>query len=206
MSLRYALLALIRVGPLSGYQLQKEFSLSVGHVWHARDSQIYPELRRMEKDGLIEGEEQLRGKRGTRRIYHITPQGEEDFLDWMGEPLDYQRIREPAYLRAAYLESATPEQARTFFTAHITEWERELAQWQTELSHIEHRSNPMLRRRLELSPEEEHEKIVAYKRFAYEGLIERALGEIAWAKRGLALVEELDGPSENQSQSAAITS
>ena len=34
MSLRYALLALLRVGPL-GYDLQKQFSLSVGHVWHA---------------------------------------------------------------------------------------------------------------------------------------------------------------------------
>jgi PadR family transcriptional regulator AphA len=56
MSLRYALLALLRVGPLSGYDLQKQFSLSVGHVWHAPDSQIYPELRKMEAAGLVEGE------------------------------------------------------------------------------------------------------------------------------------------------------
>src|SRR5699024_6991409 len=75
MSLKYALLALIRIGPMSGYDLQKQFSLSVGHVWHARDSQIYPELRRMETNGLIEGEEQKRGERGTRRIYHITRAG-----------------------------------------------------------------------------------------------------------------------------------
>ena len=64
MSLRYALLALLRVGPLSGYDLQKQFSLSVGHVWHAPDSQIYPELRKMETEGLIEGEDQPRGQRG----------------------------------------------------------------------------------------------------------------------------------------------
>ena len=42
MSLRYALLAILRVGPLSGYDLQKQFTQSVGHVWHAPDSQIYP--------------------------------------------------------------------------------------------------------------------------------------------------------------------
>ena len=65
MSLRYALLALLRVGPQSGYDLQKQFSLSVGHVWHAPDSQIYPELRKMESEGLVEGEDQLRGERGS---------------------------------------------------------------------------------------------------------------------------------------------
>lgn len=203
MSLKYALLALIRIGPMSGYDLQKQFSLSVGHVWHARDSQIYPELRRMETNGLIEGEEQKRGKKGMRRIYHITKSGEEDFQSWMGQPLDYQRVREPAYLRAAYLESATPQQARAFLTGHIKEWESELAQWRAELSRINHLSNPMLQRRLRLTPESEHERLVAYKRFAYEGLVERAIGEIAWAKRGLELVDELHGASEDLTEHAA---
>ncbi len=193
MSLKYALLALIRIGPMSGYDLQKQFSLSVGHVWHARDSQIYPELRKMEKNGLIEGEEQKRGERGTRRIYHITDTGTADFQSWMGAPIEYQRVREPAYLRAAYLESATPEEARAFLTGHIKEWEAELAQWEAELSRIVHLSNPILQRRLSLTPESEHGRIIAYKRFAYEGLVERAKGEIAWAKRGLDLVDELYG-------------
>ena len=104
MSLRYALLALLRVGPQSGYDLQKQFSLSVGHVWHAPDSQIYPELRKMESEGLIEGEDQLRGERGTRRLYHMTSAGDEALLSWMESPLDYQRVRDPAHLRASYLE------------------------------------------------------------------------------------------------------
>ena len=86
MSLRYALLAILRVGPLSGYDLQKQFSQSVGHVWHAPDSQIYPELRKMETDGLVEGEEQPRGERGTRRLYHVTDAGNQAFLAWMRSP------------------------------------------------------------------------------------------------------------------------
>ena len=79
MSLRYALLALLRVGPMSGYDLQKQFSQSVGHVWYAPDSQIYPELRRMEADGLVEAEEQPRGERATRRLYHATDAGDRKF-------------------------------------------------------------------------------------------------------------------------------
>jgi len=195
MSLRYALLAILRVGPQSGYDLQKQFSLSVGHVWHAPDSQIYPELRKMASEGLVEAEEQARGERGLRRLYHVTPAGEQAFRDWMNGPLDYQRFRDPAHLRAAYLESAEPDAARTFLRAHIAHWEGELAQFEGELGHIDALSNPMLVRRLEVTPESERERTIEYKRFTYEGLAERARGEIAWARRGLALVDRLDHPA-----------
>jgi len=193
MSLRYALLALLRVGPLSGYDLQKQFAQSVGHVWHAPDSQIYPELRKMVQEGLIEAEEQTRGERGIRRVYHVPPAGERDFLDWMEAPLDYQRVRDPAHLRAAYLEATTPESARRFFERHIAEWEGELQQWEDELVRIETVSNAMLIRRLAVTPEAERERTIAFKHFAYEGLVERARGEIAWGRRGLELLDRLDG-------------
>ncbi|GAA1996255.1 PadR family transcriptional regulator [Microbacterium ulmi] len=192
MSLRYALLAILRVGPLSGYDLQKQFSQSVGHVWHAPDSQIYPELRKMEAAGLVEGEEQARGERGTRRVYHVTDAGDRAYLEWMQSPLDYQRVRDPAHLRAAYLENTTPDAARAFLRAHIAEWEGELEQWEGELVRIDALGNPMLVRRLAVTPEEDRERTIAYKRFAYEGLVERARGEIAWARRGLALVDRLN--------------
>ncbi|MCR2783246.1 MULTISPECIES: PadR family transcriptional regulator [unclassified Microbacterium] len=194
MSLRYALLALVRVGPQSGYDLQKQFSVSVGHLWHAPDSQIYPELRKMEGEGLILGEEQARGERGMRRMYHVTPAGDQAFLDWMASPPEYQRVRDPAHLRAAYLESATPDQARAFLRAHIAQWEGELEQWEGEIRRIDAVDNPMLRRRLAVTAEADRERTIAYKRFAYEGLVERALGEIQWARHGLDLVEHLEPP------------
>jgi PadR family transcriptional regulator, regulatory protein AphA len=200
MSLRYALLALLRVGPLSGYDLQKQFSLSVGHVWHAPDSQIYPELRKMEAEHLIEGEEQPRGQRATRRVYHVTDAGDQAFLTWMHTPLEYARVRDPAHLRAAYLEAATPDAAREYFRSHITQWERELAQWEGELLRIAEITNPMLVRRLAVTEPADRERTIAFKRLTYEGLVERARGEIAWARRGLRLIDELEASDEARSE------
>ncbi|UOQ57405.1 PadR family transcriptional regulator [Leucobacter allii] len=194
MSLRHALLALLRVGPLSGYDLQKQFSQSVGHVWHAADSQIYPELRKMALEGLVTVEEQTRGERGMRKVYHVTEDGERAFTDWLDSAPEYQRIRDAAHLRAAYLESADPEAARAFLRAHIAHWEHELSCWEGELSHIEAIDNPMLVRRLAVTSEQDRERTIAYKRFAYDGLADRARGEIAWAERGLRLIDELEGP------------
>jgi PadR family transcriptional regulator, regulatory protein AphA len=192
MSLRHALLALLRVSPLTGYDLQKQFSVSVGHVWHAPDSQIYPELRKMEAQGLIEGEVLPWGTKGKKRQYRVTAEGDRFFLDWMNEPLVYARVRDPAHLRAAYLESATPAAARDFFQRHIAHHTEQMGYWEEELEAIDTVSNPMLRQRLSVTPPAERRKTVAFKRFTYEGLIEQAKGEIAWAKRGLRLLDELD--------------
>lgn len=185
-------MALLRVGPMSGYELQKQFAQSVGHVWYAPDSQIYPELHRMEKAGLIEAEEQPRGERAKRRLYHVTEAGDAAFLLWMRSPLDYQRVKDPAHLRSAYLEAVSPSDARAFFTRHIAVWEDELRQWQIELDRIESREHPMLERRLAVTPESERERTIAFKKHAYEGLVDRAAVEIAWGKRGLELIDRLD--------------
>jgi hypothetical protein len=66
-----------------------------------------------------------------------------------------------------------------------------LEQWQGELRHIEALTNPMLVRRLAVTAEADKARTIAYKRLTYEGLVEHALSEIAWARRGLELVDEL---------------
>lgn len=193
MSLRSALLVLLRIAPMSGYELQKQFSHSVGYVWHAPDSQIYPELRKMAEEGLIEAEEQTRGSVATRRVYHVTDAGEENFDEWMRTPLKYQRTRDAAHLKAAYLESADHQTRMAFLDDHIAHWTSELKCWEDELEKIDTLTTPMLNRRLEATRPEDREETIAFKRFAYEGLADRARTEIAWAKKGLELVKRF-GP------------
>lgn len=193
LSLRYALLALLKVEPMTGYDLFKEFETSVGHVWHAPDSQIYPELRRMEAEGLLEGEEVPWGPRGKKRQYHVTELGAEAFRTWINTTMDYARVREPAHLRAAYFEWAEPEAARGQLRAHIQHHKSLLAQWREKVREIEDGSSPMLNRRLaQTSTDAERQKTIAFKAFAYEGLIAQAEAEVSWARRGLKLIDKLN--------------
>lgn len=191
MSLRNAILALLTVEPMTGYDLLKQFEASVGHVWHAPDSQIYPALRAMEKDGLLEGTDVTWGQRGTKRRYAITESGRAAFREWMDTPLEYPRDRDPVHLKAAYLEWATPDAARAQLRAHIAHYEERLGQWNEKIREIDTGTSAMLNRRLATVPAEAHERTRAYKRYTYEGMIARAEAEIAWARRGLALVESL---------------
>jgi DNA-binding PadR family transcriptional regulator len=193
MSLRYALLALLSSRPMTGYDLSKQFSQSVAHVWHAPDSQIYPELNRMERDGLLEAVPVRWGPKGTKKEYHVTEAGLDAFRAWMDSPLEIRRQRDPAYLKAAYLEWADPDSARDQLRQHLDYWGAHLALLEQTRDTLLDRSHPTLQRRLEKFPAADHERIVRYKVFAYDGLIDQARAEVAWAERGLALVDELEG-------------
>lgn len=191
MSLRYALLALLTAQPMTGYDLAKAFHSSVGHVWHAPDSQIYPELRRMEGEGLLKGDLVPWGPNGTKTEYSITAGGIAAFRAWMEQPLEYTRERDPAHLRAAYFEWTDDEHARSQLEAHAAHYRTMRAQWQGQLDSIRDRSHPIVARRLAVFPESEWRRITAFKEFTYEGMVAHADQEIDWAKRGLRLLEEL---------------
>ena len=53
MSLRHGLLDLLAGEPMSGYDLARFFGASMGNVWPAQHSQIYPELAKLAAEGLI---------------------------------------------------------------------------------------------------------------------------------------------------------
>lgn len=197
MSLRHALLALLTVEPMTGYDLSKAFQASVSHVWHAPDSQIYPELRRMEAKGLLVGTEVPWGPRGKKREYQVTEPGLAAFRAWMNTPLSYSRERDPAHLKAAYLEWAEPEAARAHLRAHIANYTERREDWLDKVREIDTGTSTILEKRLAQAPASQHVSIRAYKRYTYEGLIARAEHEIEWAERGLTLIDELNSAVES---------
>ena len=70
----WALLGLLSQRPHSGYDLKRTVDMSIRHFWAASYGQIYPELRRLETAGWIEGASAAAGGR-PRREYRITDAG-----------------------------------------------------------------------------------------------------------------------------------
>ncbi|WP_329568794.1 PadR family transcriptional regulator [Streptomyces sp. NBC_01361] len=191
--MRYALLALLSAEPMTGYDAFQYFESSIGYMWHAPHTQIYAELRQMEKDKLVASEEVSRGERGKKRRYHVTDGGIKEFRRWIDEPLPPQRERDVHRLKAAYYEWGDPDAARSQLREHIAVHEQRRTEWQRLVVALKAREVPLLQHRLAKSPPEQHEAIVRFKVFAYQGMIDRATTEIEWARSGLDLVDELYG-------------
>ena len=129
MSLRHALLGLLDAEPCSGYDLTQRFARGIGsYAWSAKHSQIYPELKKLTGEGLIEITEV--GARG-RKTYALTPAGRDELRSWLlGQPSG-GGARNEFVLRLFLLSSLEKEEAKAILAG--TE---ELAETQVEL--LEH--------------------------------------------------------------------
>ena len=82
MSLRHALLGALSTGRRSGYELVKRFD-ALNLVWTASQGSIYPELVKLEREGLIRLAEA--GARG-RKTYELTDRGAAALRQWLLSP------------------------------------------------------------------------------------------------------------------------
>jgi len=76
------ILGLLSLGPRSGYEIKATVDRSTRYFWAASYGQIYPELRRLEREGLIEGEDAPNGSR-PRRLYRLTDEGRAELEAWL---------------------------------------------------------------------------------------------------------------------------
>ena len=82
MSLEHILLGLLRE-PASGYDLKAVLDNGIGHFWAAELSQVYPTLKRMEKQGHLRSR-RAASKRGPGRIvYELTTSGRKELAAWL---------------------------------------------------------------------------------------------------------------------------
>ena len=83
MSLGCALLGLLSHGPMTGYDLKKLLDHPMGFFWAAQMSQIYRDLNILEEKGLVKSEVEPQEKRPDRKVYQLTKEGKETFLNWL---------------------------------------------------------------------------------------------------------------------------
>ena len=86
MSVPHALLALLSEGPKYGLRLQNEFESRTGQVWPLNVGQVYTTLQRLERDGLVETDDE-EGERSQKR-YRITAAGGRELASWLRTPPD----------------------------------------------------------------------------------------------------------------------
>jgi hypothetical protein len=141
----------------------------------------------------LESVEVPRGPSAIKREYRITDRGLAILRELASTPVEPAPEKDSYRLKAAYLEFADPEGARQQLRLHMAHYQHWLADWETMKQSLADGSDPILAERLASHPAHEHEQIMAFKVFAYEGLIARAHMEIDWARSGLQLLDRLHG-------------
>lgn len=100
--MRLPLLALLARGPAHGYELKQDLEQLLGAAYPQPNiGQIYVTLGRLEKSGLIDGEEVEQAGRPNKKIYHLTDAGREALRGWYEETADEPRVRDEFFMKLA---------------------------------------------------------------------------------------------------------
>jgi PadR family transcriptional regulator AphA len=82
-----ALLGLLSLEPMSGYDIRQLISRSIGHFWSESYGQIYPGLKRLADEGLAEKKTQRGNGTPDRHVYSLTEEGRRRLRQWLKLPV-----------------------------------------------------------------------------------------------------------------------
>ncbi|MGW7100057.1 PadR family transcriptional regulator [Streptomyces sp. NPDC054838] len=100
--MRLPLLALLTRGPAHGYELKQDLEKLLGAAYPQPNvGQIYVTLGRLEKSGLIEGEDVEQAGRPNKRTYRLTDAGREAVLAWFEDTAEEPRVRDEFFMKLA---------------------------------------------------------------------------------------------------------
>ncbi len=181
MSLKHALLGFLNYGPHTGYELKKVFDISVAHFWSAELSQIYPTLKALESEGLVEMKVEIQADRPNRKVYSITDDGRRELIDWLGTPAGPDQIREPLLVKLFFAAAGGKEPV--------------LGVLQQRAEDLRHRLEGY-RNGLELadsySVAANLDREALFWRLTIEYEISHTLANLEWVERTIGLLQQMD--------------
>ncbi len=115
MSIKHIILGSLMNGPAHGYSLRSGHVLKIMEEFGINDGQLYPLLKKMTSEGLIEKEIEYRDSGPNRHNYNITKAGRSEFIEWLKgsdeeeKGFRYEMIRKDGFLNKcmylAFLEN-----------------------------------------------------------------------------------------------------
>lgn len=101
---KYALLGMLNIMPLSGYDIKKMTDMSISHFWSENFGHIYPVLKKMEEEGLVTKSVEETSGKPNRNIYSITQAGREELVEWLLLPVETLSFRNELLLKIFFAD------------------------------------------------------------------------------------------------------
>lgn len=114
MNIQDVILGFIYDKPMSGYDIKQMMENSVSYFFDASFGAIYPALRKMEKEGLVEKQVIQQDGKPNKNLFAITEKGKEQFQHYLESPINPTVMRSDILIRIFFGRFTTKEK--------ITQW------------------------------------------------------------------------------------
>jgi PadR family transcriptional regulator, regulatory protein AphA len=122
------ILGMLSLGSQTGYEIKNFVDKTTRHFWAASYGQIYPELRRLEEEGLVRGRFEPTGGR-ARTVFELTDAGRDALQAWLGSDTELvNELRDEGMLKLFFSDCASPQERIDNIRTKRLQCERTLAQ------------------------------------------------------------------------------
>ncbi|NDJ35383.1 MAG: PadR family transcriptional regulator [Chloroflexi bacterium] len=131
MSLSYALLSILNILPMTGYDLKHQaFDQTVRYYWPADQSQIYRTLKRLTEKGMLTATVEDSDQGPDRKVYHVTEKGRQALADWQRTDQQPPTIRDPFLIQMSFGSELTNDELHSLIAHQLEVHRAQLAEYQ----------------------------------------------------------------------------
>lgn len=123
---RYAIMALLTIQPMSGYDIRKALEI-IGDFWHESDGQIYPTLKKLVAEGYATKTVEHQDGKPDRHVYTPTDSGQVIVTEWLSQPAAQSRLRDELLFKLFFSRLVPLEDAREQIELHQSRVQDNLA-------------------------------------------------------------------------------
>lgn len=109
MALAQAIMTALIDADLSGSELARDFSKSLGFFWNASHQQIYQELRKLTEQGWLNKREMTQSGKPNRIIYGLTQAGRKALAEWVYSATKTQAAKDELLLKLYNLNESNAQ-------------------------------------------------------------------------------------------------
>ena len=80
---KYAILGMLSIEPMSGYDIKKEVEKSISNFWTESYGQIYPVLSNLIAEKLVTKTVESEAGKPDRHVYSLTARGRKELRRWL---------------------------------------------------------------------------------------------------------------------------
>ncbi|MFC7372795.1 PadR family transcriptional regulator [Fictibacillus iocasae] len=180
MSLRYGLLGFLSKWEATGYDIKKEFDDIMSIFWHSHLSQIYPELNKLEQEGLISSQLIPQMGKPDKKLYSMTQKGKSAFITWLLSPQEAAKRKDSFLMQTFFMDNIPFEEALLKIKMNKKEHELRLEHMK---SILEERWKDIKERKVM------NARIISSSAILKQG-IEQEIQSIKWCDQTIQLMEE----------------
>ena len=121
-----ALLGVLSLRPMSGYDIRQLISESIGYFWSESYGQIYPGLKQLAAAGLVSKKTERKKGSPDRNVYSLTAKGRQRLREWLKQPVAKAVPRNELLLKLFFGAHVPAQISRKHVQAYLESSQNEL--------------------------------------------------------------------------------